>query len=120
MSKYDNYEDTIEWFDKDVDNGCYYDKFEVSYLSDELKCRHKVMIEKLDSVHYIVKIGKENTHPATKLHFIEWIEIQLKDESVFIKKFFPLEKPEFVLTTEVPVKKVLLSCNVDGIFKEEF
>ena len=32
MSKYDNYEDTIEWFDKDIDNGCYKVKFEVSYL----------------------------------------------------------------------------------------
>lgn len=89
-------------------------------VSDELKNKHKVIIEQLDAMHYIVRIGKEKLHPFTKLHFIEWIKIQLKDETIFVKKFDLLEKPEFVLTTEIPIKKTLLSCNIDGIFEEEF
>jgi superoxide reductase len=79
--------------------------------------KHVPYIEKKDN-GYLVKVGKETSHPMDEKHYIEWIEL-LADGVAYRKFLKPGDKPEafFELNaTNVYAKEL---CNIHGVWKGE-
>ncbi len=80
---------------------------------DAAQEKHVPVIEKVEKGN-LIKIG-EVAHPMTEEHYIEWIEVDVKNESY--KKFLkPEEKPEF-LVEEEEIDGVRAYCNLHGLWR---
>ncbi len=90
---------------------------------DEGAEKHVPIIEELPAKTckgkdgFKIKIG-EVEHPQTEEHFIEWIEINTKDEKSGKKFLKPGEKPEASFYTRVDIISVRAYCNIHGLWKK--
>ena len=65
---------------------------------------------------YEVKVG-EVEHPSEESHYIEWIELVLKDGQNLKKFINPGEKPAAQFKTGSEVSAVKAYCNLHGLWK---
>ena len=76
--------------------------------------KHIPVIEDSEN-EIIVKIG-EVEHPMTEEHYIEWIELETKEE-IFRKHLSPNQKPEITFKRpEGKITKVRSYCNLHGLW----
>ena len=80
--------------------------------------KHVPVIEETDK-GIKAKVGS-NPHPMEEKHYIEWIQVKLKNGKSYRKYLEPDKKPE----AELPVKKEDIEkireyCNVHGLWKNE-
>ena len=68
----------------------------------------------------LVKVGSM-PHPMTSTHWIEWIELQVDDSYVLIKRLSFNDQPEalFSLPTEPKSLMARKYCNLHGLWKSE-
>lgn len=81
----------------------------------DIEAKHRPVVEKVNDTYYIIMIGRDNLHPMTKLHHIEFVEVYLANNTKIIKRFEDNENAEFVLETKVAIKKVVAFCNLHGL-----
>lgn len=81
--------------------------------------KHVPVIER-NGKDVLVKVGSA-PHPMTSTHWIEWIELQVDDSYVLIKRLSFNDKPEalFSLPTEPKSLVAREYCNLHGLWKSE-
>ncbi|MFH1221663.1 MAG: desulfoferrodoxin [Candidatus Micrarchaeota archaeon] len=65
-----------------------------------------------------VKVGSI-PHPMETAHYIEWIELVLKDETVLRKFLKPGDKPEAVFKVAGDVTYAREYCNLHGLWRSQ-
>ncbi|MEO1785336.1 desulfoferrodoxin [Thermodesulfobium sp. 4217-1] len=81
--------------------------------------KHVPVIER-NGKDVLVKVGSM-PHPMTSTHWIEWIELQVDDSYVLIKRLSFNDQPEalFSLPTEPKSLMAREYCNLHGLWKSE-
>lgn len=81
--------------------------------------KHVPVIER-NGKDVLVKVGSM-PHPMTSTHWIEWIELQVDDSYVLIKRLSFNDQPEalFSLPTEPKSLVAREYCNLHGLWKSE-
>jgi len=80
--------------------------------------KHVPFVKKITSNKVLVKIGEEQTHPMLKEHYIQFIEVICKDNSIFRKYLTYDDKPEFEF--EISFENILFVreyCNLHGLWR---
>ncbi|MBU0707327.1 desulfoferrodoxin [Patescibacteria group bacterium] len=84
---------------------------------DAAKEKHVPVIEKTDN-SIKVTVGSE-PHPMEAEHYIEWIEINMKDVGRIAKKYLkPGDSPEVEFHVRGDNFEVRAYCNLHGLWKE--
>jgi superoxide reductase len=86
----------------------------VAKTADEGKEKHVPVIEKIDG-GYKVKIGSV-PHPMEEKHHIEWIELQIGDQSL-LQHLKAGDVPEAVFKTDGTPTAAREHCNIHGLWK---
>lgn len=80
--------------------------------------KHIPVLIKLDENKYKVVVG-EVEHPMTEEHYIEWIDVLLKDDSRLTFFLNPNDKPEVIFTTEEEIIETQAYCNLHGLWNRK-
>lgn len=79
--------------------------------------KHVPFIEETEN-GYIVKCGKNETHPTDSEHHTMFIELQIDNKFVFRKNISTNEEPVAEFTTEKGKEvKAVAFCNLHGLFE---
>ncbi|WP_066499675.1 desulfoferrodoxin [Abyssisolibacter fermentans] len=84
--------------------------------ADTSKEKHVPFIEKIEG-GYKVRIGENESHPMTKKHYIQWIEL-IAGNRIYRKELAPDDIPEVVFKIE-KLDNVYAReyCNIHGLWK---
>jgi superoxide reductase len=67
---------------------------------------------------YVVKVGKEQAHPMTEAHYIQFIELLIDDDKLYRKYLKPGDEPLACFKVEKGEKVSAREyCNVHGLWK---
>jgi len=81
--------------------------------------KHLPYVVKNEDGSLVIRIG-ETEHPMEEKHYIEWIEINMKDGGRITKKYFKAgDKPEVEFHTRGEHFEIRAYCNVHGLWKLE-
>ena len=88
-------------------------------IEEQGKEKHIPVVERSNR-GVLVKVGSV-PHPMEEVHYIEWIEIETKEDLVLRKFLKPGDKPEaeFEVTME-NISVVREHCNIHGLWAEKF
>ncbi len=86
----------------------------VAKAADEGKEKHVPVIEKIDG-GYKVKVGSV-PHPMEEKHHIEWIELQIGDQSL-LQHLKAGDVPEAIFKTDGTPTAAREHCNIHGLWK---
>lgn len=89
----------------------------VAKTQDQGMEKHVPVVEKVEK-GVLVKIG-EVAHPMEQQHYIQWIEILLKNGKSCRKYLSPEDAPEAIFEVEESqLEEVREYCNVHGLWKK--
>lgn len=80
--------------------------------------KHIPVLTKLGEDKYKIVVG-EVEHPMTEEHYIEWIDVLLKNDGRLTFFLNPNNKPEVVFTTEMEIIEVQAYCNLHGLWSKK-
>ncbi len=89
-------------------------ELKVESKADSSTEKHVPFIEKIEG-GYEVRVGENTTHPMTKEHYIQWIEL-VTENKVYRKYLKPEEEPKAVFMLKDNEKALCAReyCNIHG------
>lgn len=80
--------------------------------------KHIPVLISVDKNRYRVVVG-EIEHPMTEEHYIEWIDVLLKNGSRLTFFLNPHDRPEAIFETEEKIIEIQTYCNLHGLWNKK-
>lgn len=81
--------------------------------------KHVPYIQEMED-GYLVKVGKETTHPMTEEHWIEFIELEIDNTKLYRYYLKPVDTPEAYFKVPKGEKVVAREyCNLHGLWESK-